>query len=251
MKKRPEQKKIYPSVSVHARDWSRRKDLWKKKQIFPEIPIGGRPAARNEEGKHSIKALDLNWSFRLLLLGWLKTQLTGFCNCSMFCCALLCAYSSFAIMGKKELVALLCLSSSCFLIVVWLFLTPAPWIRLQFVIVVFHDHTHFFYRHLTSDLDSDISTSNHKDLNNLSAEFAETEQPSIDQDASVEVEGKCLPQGRRRRSGRTASAAPLFWTSMLSAVSLFSRFGSFFFVLTSDFQFIDAIINNARCACHP
>ena len=31
----------------------------------------------------------------------------------------------------------------------------------------------------------------------------------------------------------------------------FSRFGSFFFVLTSDFQFIDALINNARCACHP
>ena len=59
------------------------------------------------------------------------------------------------------------------------------------------------------------------------------------------------PQGRRRRSGRTASAGPLFWTSMLSAVSLFSRFGSFFFVLTSDFQSIDAIINNACCACHP
>ena len=58
-------------------------------------------------------------------------------------------------------------------------------------------------------------------------------------------------QGRRRRSGMTASAGPLFWTSMLYAVSLFPRFGSFFFVLTSDFQFIDAIINNARCACHP
>ena len=58
-------------------------------------------------------------------------------------------------------------------------------------------------------------------------------------------------QGRRRRSGRTASAGPLFWTSMLAAVSLFSRFGSIFFALTSDFQFIDAIINNARCACHP
>ena len=28
-------------------------------------------------------------------------------------------------------------------------------------------------------------------------------------------------QGRRRRSGRTASAGPLFWPSMLSAVSLF------------------------------
>ena len=37
----------------------------------------------------------------------------GFCNCSMFCCALLCVHSSFAIisMGKTELVALLCLSS--------------------------------------------------------------------------------------------------------------------------------------------
>ena len=51
-------------------------------------------------------------------------------------------------------------------------------------------------------------------------------------------------QSRRRRSGRTASAGPLFWTNLLSVVSLFSRFGSFFFVLTSDFQFIDAIINN-------
>ena len=31
-----------------------------------------------------------------------------FCNCSMFCCALLCVNSSFAIisMGKRELVAL-------------------------------------------------------------------------------------------------------------------------------------------------
>ena len=57
-------------------------------------------------------------------------------------------------------------------------------------------------------------------------------------------------QGRRRRSCRTVSAGPLFWTSILSAVSLFSRFGSFDFVLTSDFQFIDAIINDARCACH-
>ena len=55
-----------------------------------------------------------------------------------------------------------------------------------------------FYRQLTSDLDSDISTRNHKDLNELSAEFAETEQSSIeqssiDQDASAEVEGKCFP----------------------------------------------------------
>ena len=47
----------------------------------------------------------------------------GFCNCSMFCCALLYVHSSFAIilMGKKELVALLCLSSWCLVIVVRLF----------------------------------------------------------------------------------------------------------------------------------
>ena len=64
------------------------------------------------------------------------------------------------------------------------------------------------------------------------------------------VQCTCRWQGRRRRSGRTASAGPLFWTNMLSAMSLFCRFGSFFFVLTSDFQFIDAIINSARCACH-
>ena len=33
----------------------------------------------------------------------------GFCNCSKFCCALLCVHFSFAIisMGKRELVALL------------------------------------------------------------------------------------------------------------------------------------------------
>ena len=39
----------------------------------------------------------------------------GFCVCSMFCDALLCVLSSFAIilMGKREMVALLCLSSWC------------------------------------------------------------------------------------------------------------------------------------------
>ena len=41
--------------------------------------------------------------------------IVGFCDCSMFCCALLCVHSSFAIilMGKREreTIALLCLSS--------------------------------------------------------------------------------------------------------------------------------------------
>ena len=41
------------------------------------------------------------------------TPIVEFCHCSMFCCAFLCVHSSFAIvlMGKKELIALLCLSS--------------------------------------------------------------------------------------------------------------------------------------------
>ena len=51
----------------------------------------------------------------------------GFCHCSMFCCALLYVRSSFAIIltGKRELVALLSLSSSCLMIVVWL---AVPWV---------------------------------------------------------------------------------------------------------------------------
>ena len=64
----------------------------------------------------------------------------------MFCCALLCVHSCFAIisMGMRELVALLCLSSWYLVIVVWLFLTM-PQVCLQYVIVVFPDHAHFFY----------------------------------------------------------------------------------------------------------
>ena len=46
-------------------------------------------------------------------------------------------------MGKSELVALLCLSFWCFVIAVWVFLTM-PWVCLQFVIVVFPDHSHNF-----------------------------------------------------------------------------------------------------------
>ena len=48
------------------------------------------------------------------------TPIVGFCNCSMFCCALLCIHSSFAIisMGKTELVTLLCSSYWCLVFVV-------------------------------------------------------------------------------------------------------------------------------------
>ena len=71
----------------------------------------------------------------------------GVCNCSMVCCTLLYVHSSFAIilMGARELAALLSLSSLCLLIVVWLFLM-VPCVCLQFVIVIFPDHTYLLLR---------------------------------------------------------------------------------------------------------
>ena len=73
----------------------------------------------------------------------------GVCICSMFCCTLLYFHSSFAIifMGKRELVALLSLSSWCLVMVVWLFLA-VPWVRLRFVILVFPYHTHILDKNL-------------------------------------------------------------------------------------------------------
>ena len=64
----------------------------------------------------------------------------------MFCCMLLFVRSSIAIilMGKRELVALLKLSSWCLMIAVWpCFAVPQGYLR--FVIVVFPDHTHLLF----------------------------------------------------------------------------------------------------------
>ena len=70
----------------------------------------------------------------------------GVCNYSMFCCTLLYVNSSIAIilMGKRELIALLNLSSWCLVMVEWLFLAVS-WGCLQFVIVVFPDHSHLLF----------------------------------------------------------------------------------------------------------
>ena len=67
----------------------------------------------------------------------------GVSNCSMFCCTIPYVPSSFEIilMGKRELVALLSLSPWCLVIVVWLFFA-VQCVCLQFVSVVFPDHTH-------------------------------------------------------------------------------------------------------------
>ena len=64
----------------------------------------------------------------------------------MFCCTLLYVHSSIAIilMGKREPVALLNLSTWCLVMVERLFLA-VPQECLRFVIVVFPDHTHLHF----------------------------------------------------------------------------------------------------------
>ena len=64
----------------------------------------------------------------------------------MFCCTLPYVHSSNGIilMGKRELVDLLGLSSWCLVIFVWLFLV-VPWVCLRFVILVFPDLTHLLF----------------------------------------------------------------------------------------------------------
>ena len=70
----------------------------------------------------------------------------GVCNCSMYCCTLLYVHSSIAIilMGKRELIALLNLSSWCLVMVEQLFLA-VPRGCLLFVIVVLPDHSHLLF----------------------------------------------------------------------------------------------------------
>ena len=67
---------------------------------------------------------------------------------SLLCYVLLCVHTSFAIILKRnrKLVALLLLSYICIVTinVLWLFLT-VPWVGLQYVIVVFTDHTHLLF----------------------------------------------------------------------------------------------------------
>ena len=91
----------------------------------------------------------------------------GVCNCSMYCCTLLYVHSSIAIilMGKRELIALLNLSSWCLVMVERLFLA-VPRGCLQFVIVVFPDHTHLLFFILPMDLEIIIEP-RHEFSNNM------------------------------------------------------------------------------------
>ena len=77
------------------------------------------------------------------------TPIVGFCNCSVFGCALFCVHSSFAVisMGKRAA----CIALFVFLLsrdFMWLFLTM-PQVFLQFVSVVFPDHSHLLFYYTT------------------------------------------------------------------------------------------------------
>ena len=78
----------------------------------------------------------------VVALLFIVTPIVRVCNCSMFCCAfyIVCNHLD----GKRELAALLSLSSWCLVIVVWLFLA-LPWVCLQFVILIFPDHVHLVF----------------------------------------------------------------------------------------------------------
>ena len=92
----------------------------------------------------------LNMAVLLLLIYCLMyfPLFVGFLCFSWFCLALLCMHSSFAIIlkRKRKLVALLLLSYRCTVTinVMWL-LFKVPWVGLQYVIVVFPDHTHLLF----------------------------------------------------------------------------------------------------------
>ena len=88
------------------------------------------------------------WNQNIVVVDFLfiVTPIVGVCNCFMFCCTLLYVHSSIAIilMGKRELIALLNLSSWCLVMVERLFLA-VPRGCLQFVIVIFPDQTHLLF----------------------------------------------------------------------------------------------------------
>ena len=86
----------------------------------------------------------------------------------MYCCTLLYVHSSIAIilMGKRELIALLNLSSWCLVMVERLFLA-VPRGCLQFVIVVFPDHTHYFRNLIKCTLTFELDVFLYKDVSVL------------------------------------------------------------------------------------
>ena len=83
-------------------------------------------------------------------------------NLSLFCCALLCVLSNFAIIlkRKRKLVALLVLSNGCLVavFVLWLPLT-VQLVGLWCVIVVFPDHTYLLFEYFIFNVEKEVISS--------------------------------------------------------------------------------------------
>ena len=87
----------------------------------------------------------------------------------MFCCTLLYVHSSsiaIILMGKRELIALLGLSSWCLVVVGRLFLA-VPRGSLHFVIVVFPDYTHLLFLSATFVVRHSSSTATESNMQAL------------------------------------------------------------------------------------
>ena len=105
----------------------------------------------------------------------------------MFCCTLLCARSSIAIilMGKRKLVALLYMSSWCLVIVERLFLAVSRGC-LRFVIVVFPDHTHLLFLIFSKD-NSFRNTTRDCGLKKLAKNYQHTTKVAINRERTENI----------------------------------------------------------------
>ena len=82
--------------------------------------------------------------YHLVIVVSIVVLLREFCVESLYCCAIFCVLSSFAIipLGKRELAACILLSSGCYVAVIVLcFFLTVPWFVLWCVIVAFPGHT--------------------------------------------------------------------------------------------------------------
>ena len=78
---------------------------------------------------------DVRFKAVVLLLLWMW-------NAVIVLCFVVRYFVSILVLQSSRWGRVLCLSFWCLMMVVWLFLTK-PWVCLQFMIVVFPDHTHF------------------------------------------------------------------------------------------------------------
>ena len=115
-------------------------------KIYEKISSGGLEVSlsifKSLNPLSSVRLIAQDHQWHRIYFLFIVTPIVGVCICFMFCCTLLYVHFSIAIilMGKRELVALLNVSSWCLVMVERLFLA-VPRGCLPFVIVVFPDNT--------------------------------------------------------------------------------------------------------------